>query len=180
MKKNNSKTHESNSYKGKKQKKGDKRTKHTKGAKHTKRTKGNKHRKSTRKTTINPKLQLGDELKNSAELSKFRDTKSISIASRLTDIKNTQVGELIDMKPVHDVMLNLCIDKMTKRKYTYPDSGINKPITKNVASDVCECLFEKNKDLSVNELENRVSSHVETPGSTCIGILDNHYNKKKH
>jgi hypothetical protein len=167
----------SNTNKGNKSNKSNKSKKS--GKKSSKTLSNRKNAKHIATNSKKPKLLLGDELKNSAELSKFRDTKSISIASRLTDIKETQVGELIDMKPVHDVMLNMCVDKMTKRKYTFPDSSVNKPIIKNLAKDVCECLFSKNKDLSVNELENRVVSHLETPGSSCIGILDNYYNKTK-
>ena len=118
---------------------------------------------------------LGDELKDSADISAFRKSKSISIASRLTNVKDTQIGELTDMKPIHDVMSNLCISKMSKKKYIMPDTGNMKPINKKLATSVCECLFEKNRDLSVNELERKVRHLIETPASGCINILDKHF-----
>jgi hypothetical protein len=129
-------------------------------------------RKSSSSNSI---IMLGDELKDSADISTFRKSKSISIASRLTDVKDTQIGELTDMKPIHDVMSNLCISKMSKKKYIMPDTGDMKPINKKLATSVCECLFEKNRDLSVNELEKKVRHLIETPASGCINILDKHF-----
>jgi hypothetical protein len=51
------------------------------------------------------------------------------------------------------------------------------PIPKSISKNICECLFEKNKNLSIAELEHRVSKRYDTPASECITILDN-YNEK--
>jgi hypothetical protein len=118
-------------------------------------------------------------LYDSKELSKFRESKSISIASRLTDIKQTSVGELTDYKPIHDILINQCVEKMHQRRYLLPisDGSESKHIPKLLATKACSCLFEKNKDLSINELEEKVLNKLETPGSGCINVLDKYFEK---
>ena len=122
---------------------------------------------------------IDDSLYDSKELSKFRESKSISIASRLTDIKQTSVGELTDYKPIHDILINQCVEKMHQRRYLLPtsDGSESKHIPKLLATKACSCLFEKNKDLSINELEAKVLNKLETPGSICINVLDKHFEK---
>ena len=93
----------------------------------------------------------------------FKKSKSISITTKLSDIKESKIGELYDTKILHDKLNSLCIKKVSAK-------GI--PITKKVSKDICECLFDKNKELSVSELENKVLTKHETPGSQCIQILD--------
>jgi len=93
----------------------------------------------------------------------FKKSKSISITTKLSDIKESKIGELYDTKILHDKLNSLCIKKVSAK-------GL--PITKKVSKDICECLFDKNKELSVSELENKVMKKTETPGSQCIQILD--------
>jgi len=93
----------------------------------------------------------------------FKKSKSMSITTKLSDIKESKIGELYDTKVLHDKLNSLCIKKVSAK-------GL--PITKKVSKDICECLFDKNKELSVSELENKVMKKTETPGSQCIQILD--------
>jgi hypothetical protein len=96
----------------------------------------------------------------------FKKSKSISVASKISDIKTSTIGELYDVKQIHDKMHKTCINKLSKK---IPS---NLKSTKKVSKNLCECLFEKNKNLSISELENRVTKRLETPGSTCISILN--------
>lgn len=123
------------------------------------------------------KTEIGDEMRYNKSLSDFIDRKSISIVSRLTDIKETSVRELSENPPIHTVMMNQCIEKVKHRRYLKPTSenGETSQITKSLAAKVCNCLFEKNKDLSINELEDKVLKKEDTPASDCITILDKHF-----
>ena len=67
----------------------------------------------------------------------FKKSKSISITTKLSDIKESKIGELYDTKILHDKLNSLCIKKVSAK-------GL--PITKKVSKDICECLFDKNKD----------------------------------
>lgn len=121
---------------------------------------------------------LSNELLSSKEMSKFRSSKSISLASRLSGIKETLVSELLDL-PVSESIYSLCSSKLENHRYLKPSTNEKKKITKELANSVCHCLMNKNKDLSVTELENKVKMKIETPGSECIKILDDHFEKKK-
>jgi hypothetical protein len=101
----------------------------------------------------------------------FKKAKSISIASKISDIKSSKIGELYDVKPIHDNMHRLCLIKVQGK------ASKETPIPKKISKEICECLFEKNKDLSIAELEKRVSTRLDTPASQCITILDNYLEK---
>lgn len=120
---------------------------------------------------------LSNDVLGSDEMTKFRSTKSVSLASRLTGIKDTLVSELIDL-PISESIYKLCSNKLEKLKYINPNTGEKKKITNQLANNVCHCLFNKNKDLSIFELEKKVNMKVETPASECIKILDKHYETK--
>jgi len=102
----------------------------------------------------------------------FKKTKSISVASKISDIKSSKIGELYDVKPIHDNMHKLCLLKLQGKT-----DKSNIPIPKKINKDICECLFEKNKSLSIAELEKRVLNRYETPASECITILDKYIEK---
>lgn len=104
----------------------------------------------------------------------FKKAKSISVASKISDLKSSKIGELYDVKPIHDNMHRLCIIKLQGK------AAKHSPITKKVSKDICECLFEKNKDLSIAELEKRVTTRLDTPASSCITILDKYLEKNKN
>ena len=99
----------------------------------------------------------------------FKKTKSISVASKISDLKSSKIGELYNVKPIHDNMHKLCLLKM-QAKTDKSVVSIPKKINKNI----CTCLFEKNKSLSIAELEKRVLNRYDTPASECITILDNY------
>jgi len=135
-------------------------------------------RKSTRKSS--KKLQTKKSKKLDKSLSvdldvtdksllDFKKNKSISVISKISDLKSSKIGELYDVKPIHDNMHRLCILKL------HGKSSKEKPIPKSVSKNICECLFEKNKQLSIAELEHRVSKRHDTPASECINILDKYH-----
>ena len=100
----------------------------------------------------------------------FKKSKSISISTKLSDIKESKIGELYDTKIFYNKINNLCIKKVSNK-------GL--PLTKKVSTNICSCLFDKNKNLSVSELEKKVLSKTETPGSQCVKILDKFLQKNK-
>lgn len=102
----------------------------------------------------------------------FKKTKSISVASKISDLKSSKIGELSDVKPIHDNMHKLCLLKMQGKT-----DKSNMSIPKKINKDICECLFEKNKSLSIVELEKRVLNRHDTPASECITILDKYIEK---
>jgi hypothetical protein len=114
-------------------------------------------------------------LKDSKSVLDFKNAKSISALSDLSSLKNTQVGELYELYPIGKEMLNLCVKKMMKKKYIMPNIDEHKNISKKLATSTCKCLFEKNKNLSINELEDMVLSMSPTPGSECIKVLDTNF-----
>ena len=102
----------------------------------------------------------------------FKKTKSISVASKISDLKSSKIGELSEVKPIHDNMHKLCLLKMQAKT-----DKSNIPIPKKINKDICECLFEKNKSLTIAELEKRVLNRYDTPASECITILDKYIEK---
>lgn len=101
----------------------------------------------------------------------FKKTKYISVASKVSDLKTSKIGEFYEVKPIRDNMQRLCLVKIQGK------SSKEVPITKSVSKDICECLFEKNKELSYAELEKLVLTRNETPASECITILDKYLEK---
>ena len=98
----------------------------------------------------------------------FKKNKSISISTKLSSVKESKIGELYDTKVLYDWINKLCIKKMSNKKVN--NKGIL--LTKKASTDICNCLFDKNKNLSVTELEKKVLSKTETPGSQCVKLLD--------
>ena len=72
-------------------------------------------------------------------------------------------------------MHRLCQIKLQGKSVKALQSKV--PLSKNVSKDICTCLFEKNKLLSIAELEQKVASRTETPASSCISILDTYLQK---
>lgn len=126
--------------------------------------KHNKNRK-TRKTNNSVHLDLSDQ-----SLLDFKQSKSISIATKSSDIKSSRLGELYSVKSIHDSIMRLCQNKVQAKASKHAGTSIPKSVSK----DICNCLFEKNKGLTVTELEKKIEQHDETPASSCISILDKH------
>ena len=93
----------------------------------------------------------------------FKKSKNISINTKLSSFKESKIGELYDTKVLYDRINKLCIKKVSSK-------GIQ--LTKKASAEICNCLFDKNKNLSVTELEKKVLSKTETPGSQCVQLLD--------
>ena len=143
--------------------------------------KGNKGKKSNKEITLkkankinkannankddNYELDLTDR-----SFLDFKKSKSISITTKLSSIKESKIGELYDTKILYDGINKLCVKKVSNK-------GLS--LTKKASKDICDCLFDKNKNLSVNELEKNVLSKIETPGSQCVKVLDKFLLKNK-
>lgn len=141
--------------------------------------KSRKVKKNSRKQTRTKSKgwSVSNEILSSKEMSKFRSGKSISLASRLTGIKDTLVSELLEL-PISDSIYSLCSSKLENQRYIKPSTNEKKKITKELANKVCYCLMNKNKDLSIAELEKKVNMKIETPASGCVKILDDYFEKK--
>jgi hypothetical protein len=101
----------------------------------------------------------------------FQASKSITVATTKSDITSSKIGELYDVKPIHENIQNLCQLKVAgKIAKEYP----NEEIPKHVPKHICKCLFEKNSGLRIAELEKLVKNKMDTPASSCITILDQH------
>ena len=71
----------------------------------------------------------------------FKKNKAISSSSKSSDIKSTtSVGEFYHLIDTYDSINKNCINKV-KSKIV---DGIS--LNKKVSKDICECLFEKNKN----------------------------------
>ena len=125
----------------------------------------NPKNRKTRKTNDSVQLDLSDQ-----SLLDFKQSKSISIATKSSDIKSSRLGELYSVKSIHDSIMRLCQNKVQAKASKHAGTSIPKSVSK----DICNCLFEKNKGLTVTELEKKIEQHDETPASSCISILDKH------
>ena len=115
-------------------------------------TKMKHFRKSGRKTRKTKKyIQSRKSLKTSTTLTSlidFKKNKSLTILSKPSDIKSiTSVGEFYNLLDIHDNINKNCINKVKNKNV----DGIQ--LNKNIAKNICSCLFEKNKDLTIEKLE---------------------------
>jgi len=104
----------------------------------------------------------------------FKKSKSISVATSISELKSSKIGEFYDVKPIHDNMHRLCQMKIQAKSNKY-----NIDISKPVSKQLCDCLFEKNKALTIIELEKKIKQKEDTPASSCITIYDNYVNSNK-
>jgi hypothetical protein len=104
----------------------------------------------------------------------FKKNKSLTILSKPSDIKSiTSVGEFYNLLDIHDNINKNCINKVKNKNI----DGIQ--LNKNIAKTICSCLFEKNKDLTIEKLESDTNKKIQTPGSSCIYFLDNFIKEEK-
>lgn len=109
-------------------------------------------------------------------LKDFQASKSITVATTKSDITSSRIGELYEVKPIHDNIQRLCNLKVAgKIAKEYPDSNV----PGNVSKQICKCLFEKNRGLRIAELEKLVKTRMDTPASSCISILDQNSRKSR-
>jgi len=113
-------------------------------------------------------------LRSMTSLSDFTKNKSLSTLSNPTDIKSIiSVGDFYNLLDIHDNINKNCINKV-KQKVV---DGIQ--LNKKVSKDICNCLFEKNKNLTIEKLEEKTTNKLHTPGSSCISILDKFISENK-
>ena len=133
-------------------------------------------RRNTSRNTSRKKIKLGKHSKSNVieldltdkSLIDFQKSKSISVATTEADIKSSKIGELYEVKPIHDNIQRICQLKLQGK--ISKESKMQLP--KYVGKQLCECLFEKNKGLRIAELERLVKQRVDTPASSCVSILD--------
>ena len=131
-----------------------------------KRKSGN--RKSSRKTV--KKMQSNKE---SMTMDDFKKSKSISIISTMTDLKKkSTVGELYEVDDLKNIMNTQC-------SKTVGNKVVDGVSMKKISNQICNCLFDKNKDLSLSELEERMKNKMDTPGTECIKIVDAYVAKNR-
>lgn len=151
--------------------------KKNKKTKNTKKTKKNKilSTKSSTKSLTKSSSKSSKQSSSMASLLDFTKSKSLTSLSKSSDIKSTtSVGDFYNLIDTYDTINQNCINKV-KDKFV---DGIK--LNKKVAKDVCSCLFEKNKDLTIDELEKKTKDKMHTPGSSCISIIDKFINNEKH
>jgi hypothetical protein len=131
-------------------------------SKKTRKSKKSKHSKqSTKQTAL-------------TSLVDFKKSKSLTILSKPSDIKSiTSVGEFYNLLDIHDNINKNCINKIKSKVI----DGVQ--LTKKIGKNICDCLFEKNKDLTIEKLETDTNKKIQTPGSSCIYILDKFIKEEK-
>lgn len=109
--------------------------------------------------------------KKTKSITDFKKSKSISIISTMTDLKKkSTVGELYDVDELQKIMNSRCNKNVSKKIV----EGVE---MKKISKNICNCLFEKNKNLNLYELEERLNNKLDTPGTECIKIVDNYVSK---
>ena len=142
--------------------------------KKTSRARNSRHSRHSRKS-ISKSYEIDLDMTDKS-LRDFQASKSITVATTKSDITSSKIGELYDVKPIHENIQNLCQLKVAgKIAKEYP----NEEIPKHVPKHICKCLFEKNSGLRIAELEKLVKSRMDTPASSCITILDQNSRKSR-
>jgi len=127
--------------------------------------------KSSRKNSVNYTLNtINNKSKQSTTLTSlidFKKDKSFTILTKPSEIKSsTNIGEFYNLLEMHDNINKNCLNKVKDKEIN--GIKLNKPIAKKI----CNCLFEKNKNITIEKLEKKVNEKKQTPASSCIKILD--------
>ena len=77
----------------------------------------------------------------------------------LKSIKKQKIKDIIKNPEYNKLSKNQCHNKLS-------------PLSYKDTSKICECLNEKNGDMTVEELEIATKNREETPGSSCILLYD--------
>ena len=142
--------------------------------KHSKKnSKTNSKKKFKNKSKKNEKQYVSELSLEDQSLVDFKKSKSFSVATSLSEYKSkSHIGEIYDYKPLHDKINMMCSKKIIDKE---------PKLNKKTSKQICECLFNKNKNLTITELETRINKKKDTPSSECIIILDNYMKTlKKH
>jgi hypothetical protein len=141
----------------------------SKSGKQSKSAKTQKNKKNKRVSNTNKNNNINSNINKTTLTSilDYKKNKSLTTFSKPSDIKSaTSVGEFYNLLEIHDNINKNCINKV-KLKVV---DGIQ--LNKKVSKDICNCLFEKNKNLNIKTLEEKTQNKLHTPGSSCISILD--------
>ena len=132
----------------------------------------NKIKKQSKKNKLQGVNNYDKELSlEEQSLLDFKASKSFSVATSISEYKSKSlIGDIYDYKPLHDKINNICINKVITK-----EPSLNKKISK----ELCECIFDKNKNLSIRELESRLSTKKDIPSINCIKLYDNYIQKTK-
>ena len=127
--------------------------------------------KTSRKSIVNNTLNtINNKSKESTTLTSlidFKKDKSFTILTKPSEIKSsTNIGEFYNLLEMHDNINKNCLNKVKDKEIN--GIKLNKPIAKKI----CNCLFEKNKNITIEKLEEKVNKKKQTPASSCIKILD--------
>ena len=112
--------------------------------KKSRKSKQNKQSKSSKQsiTKNKTKSKTLTSIVSMSSLLDFKKNKSLTTLSKPSDIKSmTSVGEFYNLLEMHDNINKHCINKV-KTKVV---DGIQ--LNKKVSKDICNCLFEKNKNM---------------------------------
>jgi hypothetical protein len=146
----------------------------TKKTNHTSKTNKFRKTKKSKKSKKSKQSRQSTKQTSLTSLVDFKKSKSFTILSKPSDIKSiTSVGEFYNLLDIHDNINKNCINKIKGK--VIDGVQLNKKIGKNI----CSCLFEKNKDLTIEKLENDTNKKIQTPGSSCISILDKFIKEEK-
>ena len=127
--------------------------------------------KTIRKNSVNHSVNtINNKSKQSTTLTSlidFKKDKSFTILTKPSEIKSsTNIGEFYNLLEMHDNINKNCLNKVKDKEIN--GIKLNKPIAKKI----CNCLFEKNKNITIEKLEEKVNKKKQTPASGCIKILD--------
>ena len=95
------------------------------------------------------------------------------------NLKSQKIKDILAVPINKKQAKNECIKQLMNQK---------KNLTRSNADELCECLYSKNGELTVEELEKLTQNREETPGSFCIekydeitsGHKSNKSSKKSH
>ena len=127
--------------------------------------------KTSKQNSVNYTLNtINNKSKQSTTLTSlidFKKDKSFTILTKPSEIKSsTNIGEFYNLLEMHDNINKNCLNKVKDKEIN--GIKLNKPIAKKI----CNCLFEKNKNITIEKLEEKVNKKKQTPASSCIKILD--------
>ena len=78
-------------------------------------------------------------------------------------------------RKIHDILKDIDARKEADKQCLSQFNMLNK----QEARTLCDCLYKKNGNLSIVELEDLIEKKEETPGSICVNIYDESIRKSK-
>ena len=97
-----------------------------------------------------------------------------SVAQALDNFKDLE-RTMIRKTKIRDLLRNPDYKNMSRKACHRQLWQFSKPDSEKI----CNCLNEKNGDMTVEELETATNNKEETPGSSCVLLYDEIYRKSK-